>query len=144
MAIECNRLIEKPNRRPLPKSGHPLKENVCSLIFLLFSFLFVCLFIYVSSLFACLYVRLVYSPRFGGQKRPRGRRLRHEDRWLWSRSRYLQKWLVCEDDKWNIANQVDGFGIVVSAGVLREEWCVSTSNRRKVLKGDVFILRRLI
>jgi len=144
MGIECNRLIENLNRRPLPKSGHPLKENFCSFILSLLSFLFVCLFLYVFSLFACLYVRLVYSPRFGGQKRPRGRRLRYENRWLWSRSRYLQEWLVCEDDKWNIASQVDGFGIVVSEGVLSKEWCVSTSNMQKVLKGDVFILRQLI
>ena len=130
-----------PNWCPLLRSGHAQKENVWGLILLLFSFLFVCLFICLLSFFFCLPIRLVYSPRFGGQKRPRGRRLRYEDRWLWSRARYLQEWLVCEDDKWCIANQMDGFGIVVSEGVLREEWRVSTSNMRKVLKGYVFILK---
>ena len=105
----------------------------------------VCLFIYLRFFFSfCLPVRLVYSPRFGGQKRPRGKRLRYEDRWLWSRSRYLQEWLVYKDDKWCIANQVDGSGIVVSEGVLREKWCVSTRNMRKVLKGDVFLWWQLI
>ena len=107
-------------------------------------FFLICLFIYLPFFFFCLPIRLVYSPRFGGQKRPRGRRLRYEDRWLWSRARYLQEWLVCEDDKWCIANQVDGSGIVVSEGVLREEWCVSTSNIPKMLKGYVLILRQLI
>ena len=71
---------------------------------------------------------LVCSPRLGGQKRSCWKRLRHEDRWLWLPSKYLQEWLIWEDKQWCFANEVDGDRIIVFEGVLREKWCVSTND----------------
>ena len=79
---------------------------------------------------------LVCSPGLGGQKRSCWRRLRHEDSWLWFRSRYFQEWLICDDEQWCFANEVDGYRIIVVEGVLREKWYVSTSNIKQCIKGE--------
>ena len=97
-------------------------------------------FLLVSDLLFLLLIifhHLVCSPGLGGQKRSCWRRLRHEDRWLWFRSRYLQEWLICDDEQWCFANEVDGYRIIVFEGVLREKWCVSTSNKT-MYKGRIW------
>ena len=113
-------------------SFHNIYRHVCSFLFLISCFCF--------SLFKTYLFCLVCSPRLGGQKRPCWKRLRHEDRWLWSCSRYLQEWIICEDEQWCFANEVDGDRIIVFEGVLREKWCVSTNNIKNVWRKNIKIL----
>ena len=72
--ITINDLIEAPFQSPGMRRRKMFGFNFVVVFFL------ICLFIYLPFFFFCLPIRLVYSPRFGGQKRPRGRRLRYEDR----------------------------------------------------------------
>ena len=107
------------------------------LLLLLFPSCFWFLAWFCISFFKTHLFYLVCSPRLGGQKHSCWRRLRHEDRWLWSRSRYLQEWIICEDEQWCIANEVDGDRIIVFEEVLREKWCVSTKNIKKMYEGRI-------
>ena len=109
------------------------------IIIIIISFLFLISWFCISFFKTYLFY-LVCSPRLGSQKHSCWRRLRHEDRWLWPRSRYLQEWIICADEQWCFANEVDGDRIIVFEGVLREKWCVSTNNIKNVWSENTKIL----
>ena len=79
-------------------------------------------------------VFLVYSQRLSSKECSRRRRLRHESRWLWFSSKYLQKRYVRETNSRSSAHQVDGDRIIVWQSLHWKKWCVSSRRFSFILR----------